>query len=66
MIVLYKELDTYYITSEDNYKSMIRDASKVTKMVDCDSASEAISALNRWGIASPEEIINKTGETIWL
>ena len=64
MLVLYKEFGKYCITESDNYNAMIRDNNRVTKFNMCNSAKEAIDTIIQYGIASEEEIINETGESV--
>lgn len=61
-IVLFKEFGRYCITPENNYSTYIKDAHKVSKFpLDCPK-EDVLIALDRWGIANKDEIIDKTGE----
>lgn len=57
--VIFKELDTYKMTSESNYNALIRNASQVTVFRDCNSFDECVACLPKYeGI----NFIDKTGD----
>lgn len=56
-IVIYKALGIYYATREDNFYAQIRDANRVQKLADFNSAQEIIDYYCKYFGCKPEDFI---------
>ena len=60
-IVIYKVGETYYTTTEENYKARIQDARAIYKMQDFTSAEEIINYYCKYFGNKTEEFIIEEG-----
>ena len=61
-LVLYKAYGRYCITTEENYNSRIMDGTKVMRFSDDFTKEQAISYVTNYGLATKDELIDRTGE----
>lgn len=61
-LILYKAFGRYCITTEENYNSRIMDGTKVMRFSDGFTKEQAVSYVTNYGLATKEELIDRTGE----
>lgn len=62
--VIYRRNGYLYMTNEENYNSIIEDATKITKLRDFNSFDEVVDYMCKYTKASKDDFIDRTGDSI--
>ena len=63
--VVFKRLDTLYMTDEENYKARIPNASKLIKLEGFKTYEEVVDYMWSWKHVARDYLIDKTEEVMW-
>ena len=61
-LIIYKSMNTLYVTNEENYRARIQNARAIHRMEDFETPQEIIEYYCKYFGSKPEDFIDKTEE----